>query len=56
MKEYLGTVNFKDEDGATMICWQADIKPKIPFTGPILCMVAKSAVNSLIDAVEKNHV
>ena len=55
MKEYLGTVNFKDDAGATMICWSAYIKPKIPFTGPILCMVAKNAVNSLINAVEKNH-
>jgi hypothetical protein len=55
MKEYLGKVNFEDKDGATIIHWQADIKPKIPFTGPILCMVAKGAVNSLIDAIEKNH-
>lgn len=55
MKEYLGKVNFTGNDGTTVICWQAEIKPKIPFTGPILCMVAKRAVNGLIDAIEKNH-
>ena len=55
MKEYLGSVKFKDNDGATLIRWQADIKPKIPFTGPILVKVSKGAVNGLIDAVEKYH-
>lgn len=55
MKEYHGEVKFEDIDGATLIHWQADIKPKIPFTGPILCRVAKGAVNGFIDAVEKHH-
>jgi len=55
MKEYLGKVKFEESDGATLIRWQADIKPKIPFTGPILVKVAKGAVNGLIDAVEKYH-
>jgi hypothetical protein len=56
MKEYQGKVAFKDVNGATMIRWQADIKPKIPFTGPVLVVVAKGAVNGLIDAVEKYHI
>ena len=55
MKEYHGKVNFEDRDGATMIYWQSEIKPKIPFTGPILVKVTKGAVNDLIDAVEKYH-
>ena len=55
MKEYLGKLKFEESDGATLIRWQVDIKPKIPFTGPILVKVAKGAVNGLIDAVEKYH-
>jgi len=55
MKEYIGRVNFKDEDGATLIHWQVDIKPKIPFTGPILVKISKGVVNGIIDAVEKYH-
>lgn len=55
MKEYNGRVNFKDEEGSTLIHWQANIKPKIPFTGPIVAKVAKGTVNRLIDSVEKHH-
>jgi len=55
MKEYHGNVTFEDRDGATVIHWQSEIKPKIPFTGPILVKVTKGAVNGLIDAVEKYH-
>ncbi len=55
MKEYYGKVNFEDSDGLTVIHWQADIKPKIPFTGPILVKVTKGAINAIIDAVEKYH-
>ena len=55
MKEYNGKVNLENVDGATLIRWKADIKPKIPFTGPILVKVAKGAVNGLIDSVEKHH-
>ena len=55
MKEYRGVVHFESVDGATLIQWKADIKPKFPFTGPILVKVAKGAVNGLIDSVEKHH-
>ena len=55
MKGYNGRANFIDSGGSTLIRWEADIKPKIPFTGPILVKVAKGAVNGLIDSVEKHH-
>jgi len=55
MKEYHGKVSFEDKKGSTIIRWQGDLKPKIPFAGGICCKVAKGAVNGLIDSVEKNH-
>lgn len=55
MRYYKGIVNFKAQEGATLIRWYAEIKPLIPFTGPILVKVAKGAVNGLIDSVIKNH-
>ena len=55
MKEYRGKASFEDVDGTTKILWKADIKPKIPFTGPILVKVAKGAVNGLIDSLEKHN-
>ncbi len=56
IKEYLGKVDFKDKEGSTIIHWHVDLKPKIPLTGGICCRLAKSAVNHLIDAVEKHHI
>jgi len=55
MKEYNGKATFENANGATLIRWEAQIEPKIPFTGPILVKVAKGAVNGLIDSVEKHH-
>ena len=53
MKEYRAVVTFGEVDGATVIRWDANLKPKFPLTGGICCRVAKGTVNDLIDAVEK---
>ena len=56
MKDYIGHVTFEDDAGSTKIRWQADIKPMIPFTGPICVKVATGCVSKLIDSLEKHHV
>ena len=54
-KEYKGKVNFKKNGEETIIHLKADIKPIIPFTSPIIIKVAKGAINSILDSLEKNH-
>jgi carbon monoxide dehydrogenase subunit G len=53
MKEYKADVTFRESDGATVIRWDACLKPKFPLTGSLCCLVAKGAANKLLDAVEK---
>ena len=55
MKEYHGKVNLEGKGDITIYRWHARIKPKIPLTGYILCRVAKGAINTYIDALEKHH-
>ena len=55
MKEYHGMFNLEAKEGTTIYHWHADIKPKIPLTGGILCRVAKGAVSTFIDALEMHH-
>lgn len=55
MKEYAGNVEFHENEGSTRIRWQGDLRPMIPFTGPICVMVSKGAISKLIDSLEKNN-
>ena len=55
VKEYLGTVNIKAQDGATLINWDVKLIPKIPGIGWIVAMVIKKAINRYIDAIEEGH-
>ena len=54
MKEYLGKVRFEPKENSTIIHWQADLTPKIPFTGWICSKIASDAQHQLIDEVEKS--
>ena len=54
MKEYLGNVRLEPKENSTIIHWQADLTPKIPFTGWICSKVASDAQHRLIDEVEKS--
>ena len=43
VKEYLGTVNVVAQDGATLIKWDVNLKPKIPGIGWIVAMLVKKS-------------
>ena len=43
VKEYIGTVNVVAQDGATLIKWDVNLKPKIPGMGWIVAMLVKKS-------------
>lgn len=51
-EDYLGTVEFIEEDHVTKIFWSAKFTPKIPGTGWIGVLVIKSVVNKILDFTE----
>ena len=55
IRDYFGRVSFEDIAGTTLIRWSVTMKPKIPFTGRICCMVSERVVRQLIDSIEKHH-
>lgn len=55
MKDYRARVDLTEEEGATVIHWHADFKPKVPFTGGILGRMAKGTVNDFIDAAVEHR-
>ena len=55
VKEYIGTVNVVAQDGATLIKWDVNLKPKIPGMGWIVAMLVKKAIHRFIDAIEEGH-
>jgi hypothetical protein len=54
MKEYLGKVRLESRESSTIIHWNAELTPKIPYTGWICSKVASDAQHCLIDEVEKS--
>ncbi len=53
MKEYLGKVRLEPRESSTIVHWNAELTPKIPFTGWICSKVASDAQHCLIDEVDK---
>ena len=53
MKEYLGKVRLEPRENSTIIHWDAELTPKIPFTGWICSKVASDAQHCFIDELEK---
>jgi len=53
MKEYLGKVRLEPRESSTIVHWNAELTPKIPFTGWICSNVASDAQHCLIDEVDK---
>ena len=54
MKEYLGKVRLESRESSTIIHWNAELTPKIPYTGWICSKLASDAQHCLIDEVEKS--
>jgi len=54
MKEYLGKVRLEPRESSTIIHWNAELTPKIPYTGWICSKVASDAQHCLIDEMEKS--
>ena len=54
-KEYKGKVTLEGKEDTTIFHWHADIKPIVPLTGGIVCMVAKGVINTFVDALENHH-
>ncbi len=55
IKEYQARVDFKEEEGGTLVHYQADIQPAVPLTGKIVCAKCKAGVSNYLDAVDKYH-
>ncbi len=55
IKSYYAKIDLKDEENSTLFCYQADLKPAIPFTGGIACAKAKSGLVTLLNSIEKHY-
>ena len=55
VKKYLGKFEFSQDNGSTLIRWQADFKPIFPLVGWVIAIVTKKMVHKILSQMEADH-
>jgi len=55
LKDYYARIDLLEDDDATLVRYQAEFKPAIPFTGGIVLTKVKSNLVKLLDSIDTHY-